>query len=55
MSFFPLPVQVQSFVLNGAGAIAGATTLNLRSFKQIDGVTNLTMTQFGTTGYGTIE
>lgn len=54
MSFFPLAVQVQNFVLNGAGAVAGATTLNLRSFKQIDG-TNLTMTQFGTVGYGTIE
>jgi hypothetical protein len=48
-------VQAQDFQLNGAGAIAGATTIVLQSFTQIDGTTLLTMTDFGTVGFATIE
>lgn len=47
-------VQAQAFSLAGGGAIAGATTLILRSFAQIDG-TLLTMTDFGSIGYATLE
>lgn len=47
-------VQAQSFSLAGAGAVAGATTVTLKSFARIDG-TLLTMSDFGTTGYATIE
>lgn len=47
-------VQAQNFSLNGSGAIAGATTVVLKSFAQIDG-TLLTMTDFGVIGFGTIE
>lgn len=46
--------QLQSNTLAGAGAVIGATSLVLTSFKTIDGV-NLTMTDFGSIGYGTIE
>ncbi len=49
-----LPVQAQAFSLSGAGSSIGDTVLNLKSFKDILG-TNLTMTQFGSVGYGTIE
>ncbi len=52
MSF--LPVQAQNFSLSGAGAIAGATSITLKSFAQIDG-TLLTMTDFGAVGYLTME
>ena len=55
MADFPNAVQAQPFALAGSGAIAGATSIILQSFKQIDGETNLTMSDFGTTGYGTIE
>ncbi len=48
------PVQAQSFALSGAGAVSGATTVILRAFEQIDG-TLLTMTDFGTIGYMTLE
>ncbi len=48
------PVQAQAFSLSGAGSSIGDTVLNLKSFKDILGV-NLTMTQFGSIGYGTIE
>jgi len=48
-------VQAQNFALAGAGAIAGANTIILKSFKAIDGVTDLTMTDFGTLGFATIE
>ena len=48
-------VQAQNFALAGAGAIAGATTLILKSFTGIDGVTPLTMTDFGVIGFATIE
>lgn len=49
------PVQAQNFSLAGGGAVAGATSLILKSFKQIDGTTNLTMTDFGTIGFATLE
>lgn len=47
-------VQVQPFSLAGGGAIAGATSVILKSFQTIDGV-NLAMTDFGALGFGTIE
>ncbi len=47
-------VQAQPFSLAGAGAIAGATTIVLKSFAQING-TLLTMTDFGAVGYLTME
>lgn len=55
MSSFPNAVQAQPFSLSGGGAIVGATSITLQSFKQIDGTTNLTMSDFGTIGYGTLE
>lgn len=48
-------VQAQNFSLAGAGAIAGATSVIVKSFKAIDGVTDLTMTDFGAIGFATIE
>lgn len=48
-------VQAQFFTLAGAGCTLGATSITLSSFKQIDGTTNLTMTDFGTRAYGTLE
>ena len=47
-------VQSQSYTLAGSGAVLGATTLTLKSFKQIDG-TLLTISNFGIKGFGTIE
>ncbi len=47
-------VQVQDFSLAGAGAVAGGTTLTLKSFRTIDGVL-LTMNDFGAIGFGTLE
>lgn len=47
-------VQAQPFTLSGSGAVTGATTIILQSFAQIDG-TLLTMTDFGTKGFGTME
>lgn len=46
--------QLQNFSLAGAGAVIGATTITLSSFKTIDGV-DLAMTDFGTIGFGTLE
>lgn len=46
--------QLQTFRLAGAGSTIGDTTLLLTSFQTIDG-TNLTMSDFGTYGYGTIQ
>lgn len=54
MSVLAFPVQAQNFSLSGAGSSIGDVVLNLKSFKDILGA-NLTMTQFGSTGYGTIE
>lgn len=48
-------VQAQNFSLSGAGASAGATTVTLKSFLGIDGVTPLTITDFGSIGYATLE
>jgi len=48
-------VQAQSFTLAGSGAVIGDTSIVLSSFKQIDGTTNLTMTDFGSIGFMTIE
>jgi hypothetical protein len=47
-------VQAQYFTLAGSGATLGATTITLKSFKQIDG-SLLTMSNFGSKGFGTIE
>lgn len=49
-----LPVQTQTFILIGSGATAGSTTFPLQSFKDILGV-NLSMSSFGSVGYGTLE
>lgn len=49
-----LTAQLQPFALSGAGAIIGATSLTLKSFKTIDGV-NLALADFGTIGYGTLQ
>ncbi len=46
--------QLDPFSLNGAGAISGATSITLKSFKTIGGV-NLAMTDFGSVGYMTME
>lgn len=48
------PAQLQNAFLAGAGAIAGATSIILKSFKSIDGV-NLAMSDFGSIGYLTME
>lgn len=55
MATFPNAVQAQPFALAGAGAIIGATSITLQSFKQIDGTTDLAMADFGVIGYGTLE
>ncbi len=47
-------VQAQPFSLAGAGAIIGDTSIILKSFTGIDGAL-LTLTDFGTIGYGTLE
>lgn len=48
-------VQAQDFFLSGSGSIIGATSITLKSFKAIDGTTLLTMSDFGTIGFATIE
>lgn len=47
--------QLDPFALAGGGVVAGATEITLKSFTAIDGVTPLTMADFGTIGYGTLE
>ena len=47
-------VQSQPYTLAGSGATLGATTIVLKSLKNIDG-TLLTMSDFGLEGFGTIE
>ncbi len=47
-------VQAQNFSLAGSGAVAGATTIVLKSFTGIDEAL-LTMTDFGAIGFATIE
>lgn len=46
--------QLQPFTLAGSGISIGATTITLTSFLSIDGAP-LTMADFGTIGYGTLE
>jgi hypothetical protein len=46
--------QLQPFTLAGSGSNLGDTTLTLSSFNDIDG-NALSMTAFGTKGYGTLE
>lgn len=46
--------QLQSFSLAGSGVSIGQTTMTLSSFQTIDGV-DLTMSDFGDTGYMTVE
>lgn len=46
--------QLQNFSLSGAGAVIGDTSITLQSFADING-TLVTMADFGTIGYGTLE
>lgn len=48
-------LQTQAYTLAGAGCIMGATSLTLSNMLQIDGVTPVTMTDFGSKGFATIE
>lgn len=48
-------VQAQSTTVAGAGSSIGDTTVTLTSFLQIDASTTLTMTNFGSIGFGTLE
>lgn len=48
-------VQTQPFSLAGAGVSIGDTTVTLSSFTQIDGTTLLTMADFGSIGFATVE
>lgn len=49
-----LPVQGKDYALAGSGVSSTATTIVLTSFKDPQG-TNITMTDFGAIGYGTLE
>lgn len=49
------PVQAQVFTLSGSGISSSDTSIILSSFKLPDGTTNITMTDFGTIGYGVLE
>ena len=53
MSFHPAQLK-SSYALAGSGAVAGATSITLKSFQAIDG-TNLAMADFGSIGYLTLE
>lgn len=46
--------QLDPYSLGGAGVVAGATTVTLKSFQTIDGAL-LTMAAFGSKGFGTLE
>ncbi len=48
------PLQAQSFLLSGAGAVSGATSITLSSFTQIDG-TLIAMSDLGTKAFVTLE
>lgn len=48
------PLQAQTFSLAGGGAIAGATTVILKSFQTIDGV-NIAMSNLGLIAFMTLE
>ena len=47
--------QLQPYYLNGSGALAGATSITLKSMKDIDGNTLTMSAVFGTKGFGTLE
>lgn len=47
--------QLQSFSLAGAGVVAGATTMTLKSMLDIDGNALTMATAFGAEGWGTVE
>src|SRR3990172_7182396 len=48
-------LQVQAKFLSGSGVSLGDTLMILASFKQNDGVTLITMADFGSKGFGTVE
>lgn len=48
------PLQAQKFSLAGAGAVAGATSIILKTFTMIDG-TNIAMSDLGAIAYMTLE
>lgn len=48
-------VQAQEFQLAGSGITSTATTIVLKSFKLVDGTTNITMTDVGLIGFMTLE
>lgn len=48
-------VQLQSLYLAGSGAGLADTSIILTKMKLPDGTTNVAMTDFGTTGYATLE
>lgn len=52
-SFYP--IQTQPFSLAGAGVAIGDSSVVLSSFKQIDGTTNIVMTDLGTIAFATVE
>lgn len=47
--------QLQPFSLAGAGAVTGDTSITLKSMTTIDGASLSMATDFGSTGYGTLE
>jgi len=47
--------QLQSFSLNGSGAIIGDTSITLKEMLSIDGAALVMATDFGTIGFGTLE
>jgi hypothetical protein len=47
--------QLQNFALAGSGASLGATSITLKSMKDIDGNALSMATAFGTIGFGTLE
>ncbi len=47
--------QLKPYYLSGAGAVAGATTVILRSMEDVDGNTLTMSAAFGVKGFGTIE
>ncbi len=48
-------LQVQKYTLAGAGVTMGGTTVLLTSMLKIDGVTTVTMADFGNKGFATLE
>jgi hypothetical protein len=48
-------LQTQAYALAGAGITLGATSITLTSMLQIDGATEVLMTDFGSKGFATIE